>query len=138
MGEDNRIENGRRLFEDGKIHGGILPDKIFLIEGKSYVITLDSCSCPDHMLRKVICKHMWAARFLHEKIQDGIPRPDFSKLATFVRTHGNVVPCVLVWEVFPDELLESAIEAGILTIAGRDFVLVKEPLEVKYDNVSPS
>src|SRR4051794_41029391 len=37
--------------------------------GKTYIVSLDTCTCPDHTYRSTICKHITATRAEHQALE---------------------------------------------------------------------
>lgn len=60
-----RRQRGRELVDQGKVLPIIGQEGQFVVlNGQgAYLVTAQSCSCPDAHYRQVACKHMWAARF---------------------------------------------------------------------------
>ena len=48
--------------------GWVVPSQS--LDGAQYVVTGDSCTCPDHATRGVKCKHQWAVEYVEQRETD--------------------------------------------------------------------
>lgn len=120
----SREEAGQEIFNKGLVK---LENNIFSITGKPYVVTSDSCSCPDFRIRSGICKHIYAIRLYiiatdYQKPKITISEK-FTDMINYLASKGNVVSINSLYEKY-DNLVDEAVQQHIIHQASKQFILL--------------
>jgi uncharacterized Zn finger protein len=121
-----REEAGSELFNTGRVlHNN---NGTWGITQKPYLITQDSCSCPDFKIRQVTCKHMYAVRLWC--IANNYTKPQitieekFEGMINYLASKGNVDSINNMLETYSSDLIDEAIEKKIIVQTKKQVILI--------------
>lgn len=122
---ENRKENGSKLVSSVRYNN----DTSYRVNGKPYVVTDSTCTCPDFLFRaREGCKHIWAVRLYIEQNGKSVSKEikienKFYGLIDYMKEKGNVVLAKEMYSKFGD-LTDEAIVNKIILADTRYLTLV--------------